>query len=287
MAQPVGGAHSGVRLRDGGLMYSVRLGLLVILLSGLLSACGTFSLGNVKPQTGRTADQEKLDILLCKDQAHNAAMSSGQQTKEFLLGLTIIGAPVAYESDKEKQRQVFKSCMQAKGYVVEAAPEGAPDTLSKLDQAQPAAQPLSSVNSLGLAFPDGWQTKPLTDAQLKRGVAIYATNTTTDSQVLVSAAEVQGITDRNAFVLSRRAAEESRLKDTSHSEVADITVNGRPAKQFQVTGTSSTGPRLTYLTTFVFGQTEVVGVTAWTTAPNFDNQHTALQALAERVSGIQ
>jgi len=95
----------------------------------------------VHPQAGKTADQEKLDVLVCKDQAHNAAASAGQQTKEFLLGLTLIGTPVAFESDKAKQREVFKSCMEAKGYVVEPAPEGSPDTLRKLDTPGDAVVP--------------------------------------------------------------------------------------------------------------------------------------------------
>src|SRR5207253_788655 len=39
----------------------------------MLVACGTFPLGNVKPQAGKSADQEKLDILVCKDQAPQPA----------------------------------------------------------------------------------------------------------------------------------------------------------------------------------------------------------------------
>lgn len=83
-----------------------------------LAGCSTFNLGNVRPQPGRTADQQQLDTLTCKDQARLAAESGGQQTKEFLLGLTVIGYPAAVASDRAKQRDVFTSCMQAKGYTV-------------------------------------------------------------------------------------------------------------------------------------------------------------------------
>jgi hypothetical protein len=63
----------------------------------LLTACGTFPLGDVQPQTGKTPDQQQSDTLYCKDQAHLAASTAGQQTAAFLLGLTIIGTPIAYE----------------------------------------------------------------------------------------------------------------------------------------------------------------------------------------------
>lgn len=87
----------------------------------LLSGCATFQLGYVHAQPGRTADQQQLDTLTCKDEAHLAAEGGGQQTKEFLLGLTIVGTPLALASDKAKQRAVFTQCMQCKGYSVSPA----------------------------------------------------------------------------------------------------------------------------------------------------------------------
>lgn len=90
----------------------------IFVAAGLLSGCATFNLGYVHPQVGRTADQQQLDTLTCKDEAHLAAEGGGQQTKEFLLGLTVVGYPAAVASDKAKQRAVFTQCMQGKGYSV-------------------------------------------------------------------------------------------------------------------------------------------------------------------------
>lgn len=85
----------------------------------LLSGCATsFDLGKVHAQTPRTADQQQLDILTCKDQAVTAANSGGQQAKEFMLGLTVVGYPAAIKSDRDKQRFVFGKCMESKGYSV-------------------------------------------------------------------------------------------------------------------------------------------------------------------------
>lgn len=80
------------------------------------SACGTFQLGYSKPQRGQTQEQMQLDMLTCKDQAYMAASSSERQAGAFLLGLTIIGTPLAYELDRKTQREVFGGCMQARGY---------------------------------------------------------------------------------------------------------------------------------------------------------------------------
>jgi len=212
----------------------------------------------------------------CSSQSAILTNDSGQSVKCENWGFGIIGAPVAMAS----QSDCVKKANEA-GYHEGGKPAANAST--------PTAQALkpSPAGSLGLAFPDGWQIKPLTDAQRRSGYAVVAGNITTDSQVTVSAAQLQGITDRDAYIASRRAAQESRLKEATHSEIADISVNGRPAKQYQVTGVVTEGVRMTYIETWIFGQTEVVLVNAWTTAPNFDNQRAALQGLAERVSGIQ
>jgi len=81
-------------------------------------ACGTFQLGYVQPQAGKTPDQQKLDTLDCKDQAHNAASAASEQAKAFLLGLTIVGTPAAYQMDRDTQRKVFTDCMTQRGYTV-------------------------------------------------------------------------------------------------------------------------------------------------------------------------
>lgn len=83
----------------------------------LLAGCGTFQLASsVIPSTPKTQDQQQLDNLGCKDQAKLEANTTGRQTGAFLLGMTIVGAPVAFEMEKAKQREVYKSCMEAKGY---------------------------------------------------------------------------------------------------------------------------------------------------------------------------
>lgn len=83
-----------------------------------LAGCGTFPLASGVNHPSKTQQEMQLDTLACKDRARLAASSAERQAGAFALGLTIIGAPLAYELDKRKQREVFKSCMEARGYEV-------------------------------------------------------------------------------------------------------------------------------------------------------------------------
>ena len=104
-------------------------------------ACGgTFPLaGGIGAPYGKTADQQQNDILFCKDQARNEANADGQQAKAFLMGLTIVGAPIAIENEKTLQREVFAKCMTAKGYSI------APVQEKKVEV--PKTQPIQAIAS--------------------------------------------------------------------------------------------------------------------------------------------
>ena len=91
----------------------------ILVLPLVVAACGTFPLsGGTSPPAGKSADQHQLDMLVCQDQAKLAANTAARQTGAFLLGLTIIGTPVAFELEKAKSREVFAECMTARGYTV-------------------------------------------------------------------------------------------------------------------------------------------------------------------------
>jgi len=90
-----------------------------------LTACGTFQLASgVIPLSAKSQQQQELDNLSCKDQAKLEANTAGRQAGAFALGFTIIGAPLAFELEKTKQREVYKICMEGKGYSVMAPSDG-------------------------------------------------------------------------------------------------------------------------------------------------------------------
>jgi predicted small lipoprotein YifL len=100
-------------------MVNVIKGLLVALTVSGLVGCGSFPLGTVYPIQGQTAPQRDADMLVCKDRAKNEANTDARVAGSFLAGLTIIGAPIAIEAEKAKQREVFAQCLTERGYRVE------------------------------------------------------------------------------------------------------------------------------------------------------------------------
>lgn len=91
---------------------------IILALPLICAACGGFRLGYVQPQTGKTANDQQIDIIICKDQAATAANTPGRQVGAFLAGMTIIGGPIAIQAERSKQREVFTDCMIARGYAV-------------------------------------------------------------------------------------------------------------------------------------------------------------------------
>jgi hypothetical protein len=260
---------------------------LLLLLACSIAGCGTFTLGNVRPQTGKSPEQQQLDTLTCKDQANLAANSAGRQTGDFLLGLTIVGAPVAYEMDKAKQRQVFADCMKARGYVV-TSPDGSgqepPQSTIPISPVV-AAQPISGADQLSLSLPPDFEMKPVTDALKSQGATLFAVNRTLEIGLLVIPVRHEGITDLNAFALTKRAGQADKLKDATFTDVSRLEVGGRNAARYRATGTYNTA-KVTYVVTLIEGRDQIVIVSAWSGATIAQQQMPLLESLAGTVCGI-
>jgi hypothetical protein len=260
--------------------------IVTVLLSWVVSACGTFTLGNVRPQAGKTAEQQQLDTLTCKDQANLAANTAGRQTGDFFLGLTIVGTPFAIEREKAKEREVFTDCMQKLGYVVTPADGStpAPATGATTPVATPPP-PVPGATQLALALPDGFATMPLTDTMKSQGAALYALNRTLEAGVMVFPVRHEGISDLMAFAQTKRASQADRLKDATFTEVVHLQVGGRNAVRYTASGTYN-NLKLTYVTTLIEGHDLIVIINAWAGATNAEQHMTLLEGLADMVSGI-
>ena len=258
--------------------------LLAVLLTCGVAACGTYNLGNVRPQANKTADQQQLDTLTCKDQASLAVNSAGHQTADFFLGLTVVGAPVAYANDKARARAVFADCMQARGYVVTSPGESVPHTTTAAATTTPPTVPNS--DQLAMALPAGFVLRAAPETLKAVGAVFYAINGTLDIGVAVIPLRNEGVTDLTAYASTRRARESDALKDATWSEVTRLEIGGRNAAQFRVTGTTTSNIKITYVSTFIEGRDQIVFVNAWTGATNALQQMTVLEGLAATVSGI-
>jgi len=260
---------------------------LLALFSCSIAACGTFTLGNVRPQAGRTAEQQQLDTLTCKDQANLAANSAGRQTGDFLLGLTIVGAPVAYEMDKAKQRQVFADCMRARGYVVTVADGSSTSTPPPGASSNTVSAPIiPGADRLTIALPSGFELKTIPDNLKVVGATFSASNRTLDIGLAVIPVSHDGITDFVEFALTRRANQVDRLQDATFTEIGRIEIGGHSAARYSVTGTYK-NLKITYVTTFIEGRDQILIVNAWAGATNAQQQMALLESLAGTVSGIQ
>ena len=122
-----------------------------VAVSLILSGCGTFQLAsNSIPLSPKTREQMQIDNLSCKDQAKLAANTAERQAGAFALGFTIVGAPLAFELEKAKQREVYKSCMEARGYRV-LPPNDGPASASAAPPPSQLRQ--TSSNDLGAPVP--------------------------------------------------------------------------------------------------------------------------------------
>lgn len=139
-----------------------------LIASAALAGCGTFQLASgVYPTTQKSQEQQQLDNLNCKDQAKLAANTTERQTGAFLLGLTIVGAPVAFELEKAKQREVYKSCMEARGYRVVPHNETAATGAATNSPPLPEATTIPPVRAPEVTAPTQMPAAPATGAAVR------------------------------------------------------------------------------------------------------------------------
>jgi hypothetical protein len=254
----------------------------VLLLAGALMGL-TLS---VQPRSGTTAHEEQRAIQMCKDQAHAGVVSAGEQTKEFLLSLTILGEPAALESNKSKQAEVLKHCLEARGYVTKQVPEGAVDTTSAPDPPAAAAPPVPGIDSLSVEWPPGFDSKPLSDRQRRHNVAAWAVDRSDDITVVLIADRHAGVSDVPTDAASMRAAMLRLLPDASVADIVRSRIGGRPAYRIDGGGIRN-GIQVKILETVIEGTEQIIIVDAWTPAANWPNKADLMRGLPAKVTGIR
>lgn len=250
----------------------------IAVVTGLLTGCGTFNLGYVQSQAGKTADQQQLDTLTCKDTAKLVSESGDRQVAQFLLGFTIVGYPIAYELDKSKKREVFKECMQGKGYSITSDQVPSTDTSPK---------PLATTNAK-IDLPAGWEPRVMPDNVKNDGGVFYGLNTSIDTGLILFTRKRSDVPDVSAYVKSRTAVQANNLDNSNTTNIVQTTINGLPVWQVEVTGNIKTGAKIsiTYLLTFFESSDEVVLVNIWTNRANYEYQKESYQQILRTISGI-
>lgn len=165
-----------------------------------------------------------------------------------------------------------------------------PDSNSARASSRSVAQSSTNPNpanvKASLSLPDGWERRPLSDSQVTNGAIFVAINRTTDTGVLFMVNKRQGIGDLMEFAKSKGAAQASQLADAQQHQISEITVNGKRAMRFDVSGTLKSGVKITYMMTMLEGTEEIAIVYTWTSTANYENQRDNMGQLAGRVAGI-
>lgn len=258
-----------------------KLCLLLILCITSLTSCGTFVLGTAVPQTSKTANQQQLDNLDCKDKARLAASTTDRQVGAFLLGMTIIGAPVAFEIEKSKQREVFKSCMEGKGYKVIPASDAS--TANSPDSSTPV------TTSAKITTTGDWAQTALTPTMIATGASSFQNSPSTNSGLIIYPINESFVTDANSFVRSRIGNQANNLDNPITKDITQTVINGFPVTQAEVVGNVRFGqkPQFTYLMTFFEADGEIVLINIWSPTPSYDAQKDGFRQILSTFTGVK
>lgn len=250
-----------------------------------IAGCGTFTLATNITRPGVSSEQLQLDTLTCKDKANLAQNSAANQAGDFLLGLTIVGTPFAYEKDKAVARNVFANCMTSLGYSM-TMPDGTvrgPATNERISNSGTSTPTSPFAGKFSLALPNGWEQRAIPDELAKTGAFFFAVDTTDDCGVAMSAVSRNQVTDISAFAESLRAAQVSKLRNAQSSAVSKAQVGTMVAYRFTVTGEAPNGVVVTLLHTVLEKDLAVIDISAWTSVANFQAQRSSLEALASDI----
>jgi hypothetical protein len=245
-----------------------------------LTGCGTFNLGYVKPQVGKSPDQQALDILTCKDSARLATDAASNQVANFLLGMTIVAAPLAFESDKAKQRSVYKECMSAKGYEVIPADD---DTT-----ADNSSAPKAPATQVRITLSDGWTEERITPKMQYENVIYFALNRSKDIGVGIAVLKRSEVSNWEKTFEFRRQAQIKALDNAVETEPSYFNLGTARGLQTEVTGNLKTGfkQRLTYLQSAIQGKDEVVFINFWVLADGYAQNKAEFLKIRETLTGF-
>jgi hypothetical protein len=190
------------------------------------------------------------------------------------MGIGWIGAPAALI-----MRENCVSNARTNGFV--PLDEGGPATATGAAKAA-AAYPGKATISL----PDGWvrATPPAAYAS----AIDYAKNATYDAYMLLSYINKKDVTDVAAYAETKKAAQVSKLRDATATETTKTDIKGRTAYVNNIEGIlPSDGSKLHFRRTVVDDGGEILLLSVWTTAANYDGKvKEQLDGIANGLNGL-
>jgi hypothetical protein len=143
-----------------------------------------------------------------------------------------------------------------------------------------------NITQARINIPAGWLSQPVTDAMRMNGAVLYYTNRTLDAGLQLATFKRAIGASTLDLVEAKKASQLAHLKEAQQGPTTQIVLAGLPAWRYEVSGRVSSGADFKYLSTFVEGENEIVGLIAWTSTPNFDRTKDKLQSIVSSISGL-
>lgn len=135
-------------------------------------------------------------------------------------------------------------------------------------------------------LPPGWRRTALTDALAKKGASAYVVNKTIDAGALVVLNSKADIVDMALHAKSLRAKQIGQIGQGEWSEITQVSVKGRRAWRFWVSGVLKEGMSVKYMGTLIEGDRQVIYVTAWTSTQNFEDSRASMEMVSDSFADL-
>ncbi len=134
-------------------------------------------------------------------------------------------------------------------------------------------------------FPLGWVDNPISDNLKNSGSFLFKTNKTIDTGLLFTATNKNQITDVKIFTQTSKNTLEGVLDAPKSSEITQVIISDEKLIEFTVIGNLKTGSKLQvkYLRMFLELENQIITITLWSGATNFDFHRTEYDTLMKNL----
>jgi len=144
-------------------------------------------------------------------------------------------------------------------------------------------------STAGVNLSDDYEAKPLTDLQRYNGALLLAVSKSTKNKgIAINAREKKPNADPQSLASNVEKAQVSTLVEAVSKNQEQIKLNGSNAWRFEVHGKTKGvfGTEMVYIVTVIEGDNEILVITAYTPASNYEKDKDELRKVASEITGI-
>lgn len=146
---------------------------------------------------------------------------------------------------------------------------------------------LPVTTSAKIEIPDDWHDKRLSSQMNQdRGFVFRACDGDGAACVMISKADRNGILDMQEFALAKQRKQMSSLRNSSSTDMTELSIDGVRAWRFEVTGDVPGPLTYTYMVTILDGDAEAIVMTAYAKADKFAANRAVFEKISNSVQGM-